>query len=275
MEEIKIAFAKLQPEPETTEFLLYKRVFCWLLYKIRRKDRIKKAIEKTVCIERQFADMEYPLFILPFSKKEFLGLKLEEMADVLNRLSASSDTGCFFYESQLASAVPAELLSFCWVNEKTVFYIQKRELLPLCSKRLNVRLSRLRVLLIESYHILSQRSCQKKSQEILSDEPESQTAPLITRVILQKLCLQTNSLCILTEKAENYQELADQIYEECGLVIGFVRQIPTEVHLLVDVSREPLFPYHQLPKSCAYLSFFWNAEKKRILTAKRKDVIQI
>lgn len=274
MEEIKIAFIGLRAEPETTVFLLYKRVFHRLLYRIRRKDRVKKAIEKTVCIEKQLAGMEYPLFILPFSEEELQGLTLEEMADILNRLSASSDMDSFFYGPEFAS-VPVELLSFCWVNEKTVAYIQKRELLPLCSQRLNVRLNRLKVLLIESYQILNSGSYQKKGQETLTGRLESGDVDLIISAVLRKLYTQTNSLCILTEKAGSYQELAEQIYDECGLVIGFVRQMPAEIHLLVDISRENAFPYHQLPKSCAYLSFFWSAEKKRILTAKRKDVIQI
>lgn len=282
MEEIKIAFIELQTETEAAEFLLYnkklffKRALKKLFYRLQIKNRIKKAVDRTVCIERSFAGEAYPVLVLPFSNRELQKFSSAETAELLNRLSDCIDTVYFFYQPQLSAAVSDELLNFYWVNEHAVAYIQKQELLPLCSQRLNLRLGELKVLLIESYQSMRDgRHGKSVPERNPADVAEYSDKILIVKAILRKLYQQTNSLSVLTEQQEHFQELAEQIYDDCGLVVGFVRQMPAEVHLLIDVSREERLPYHQLPKSCAYLFFFTDTEKKRILAAKRKDIIQI
>ncbi len=259
MEDIKIAWIELHTEPVRPDFPF--------IQKLRLKYKIKNAVKKTEYREKRFLGGDHPVLVLPFIEKELPYLTSEAAADILNRLSESSRIDCFFVSAPFFSMTSSVLLHFHWVSVRTLSYLQKEELLLLCSRRLGIRREELKVVLVESYG-------GRKHEESITEEFKRERT-LVVQWMLKMLYGHVNNLSVLTWQQDPYLDLAEQIFEDNGLLINLTQSLPQDARLLIDVSGENHFNYREIPKQSAYISFFADREKERILGAKRKDIITL
>ncbi|MFT3984578.1 MAG: hypothetical protein QM697_11775 [Lachnospiraceae bacterium] len=259
MEDIKIAWIELHTESE--------RPHLSFLQKLRLKKKIKNAVTKTEYREKRFLDEDHPALVLPFTERELSYLTSEEAADILNRLSKSSGIDCFFVVSPFFSMISGALLQFHWVSSRTLSYLHTQELMMLCGRRLGIRREELKIVLVESYG-------GKGYEESITSEFERERL-LVVKWMLKLLYGHVNYLSILTRQQDAYLDLAEQIFEDSGLLINLTQSFPQDAQFVIDASGENHFNYREIPKQSAYISFFSDREKERLLGAKRKDIITL
>lgn len=259
MEDIKIACIELHTRTKRFAPSLFRR--------LRLRNRIKKAVVKTRYQEKHFLGGDHPVFLLPFIESELSYLTSQEVADVLNRLSESSGIDCFFVLDPFFSMTSSTALRFHWVSAKTLSYLQRQELPLLCSRRLGIRREELKIVLVESYG-------ERIHEESITEEFQRERR-LVVKWALNMLYSHVNNLSILTCWQDPYLELAEQIYEDRGLLVNLTTYLPQDAQVLIDVSGESHFNYREIPKRSVYISFFSDREKERLLGVKRKDIITL
>lgn len=259
MEDIKIAWIELHTKLNRPAPALFRG--------LRLKNKIKKAVERTEYQEKRFLGGDHPVLILPFIERELPYLTSEEAADILNRLSESSRIDCFFVSAPFFAMTSSAALRFHWVSARTLSYLQRQELPLLCSRRLGIRREELKIVLVESYG-------GRVHEESITEEFKRERC-LIVKWMLKMLYSHVNSLSVLTWRQDAYLELAEQIFEDRGLLVNLTQSLPQDAQFLIDASGENHFNYREIPKRSAYISFFSDREKERLLGVKRKDIITL
>lgn len=90
---------------------------------------------------------------------------------------------------------------------------------------------------------------------------------------------QLNGLYLVGEKDAFYMEdLAERIYEESGLLIGFVPEIPEtdgRRTTVVELRKNARPPVREMAYGCLYLDLTSDPAKKRLIVEKRTDISYI
>lgn len=92
--------------------------------------------------------------------------------------------------------------------------------------------------------------------------------------LVQALCGKINFLTIVTKRKDIYIEVIKEIFEDSGLIVTMQEEFAVQMNIgivinYLDVDK---ILYRNIAKGSLYLDMAPSVEKKRLLTAKRKDV---
>lgn len=99
-----------------------------------------------------------------------------------------------------------------------------------------------------------------------------------TEEILELHCDRLRFLAVVSEREERFQELAEDIYEEYGLVCRLVKYMEQMIwqeglqYLIIDGSEEAGPSYGRLPRNSRYFDLKSDGYRQHLLQARRKDV---
>lgn len=115
------------------------------------------------------------------------------------------------------------------------------------------------------------RISKKEMRLVLTDSKDKRTEAVIYAV---KDGL--NYLTVLTERAEYFENIAMELYEDTGLLME-IKESPLEEmiegDIVIDFEKEERRNYRYYPKGAYILDFSGNREKSRNFAAKRKDIL--
>ncbi len=230
-----------------------------LFQKCRLSYKQKHVIKLTQYQKHVMEDGEtYDVFSVPFTFNELACMSAEMIADALHQIAVCSGYAYFYMNRELYGKLLThqKQMTIHWVSRNIVAMLRNGSLAAVCSEKLNIRQQDLKVLLFD-------------------EEEDSFEKQEILKWVLYSLCHSVNHLCILTEHEDSYTNVVEHIYESEGLPIEILQKIPADFHLLIDISEMTPLKYHKFPQNSMYVSLFADAEKERLLSVKRRDIITL